>query len=318
VEREKGSIGNMSFAPLILFVYNRPDHTRNTLEALSKNISAEETELFIFSDGPKNEGAVQRINEVRKVLNEYKHKGFKRVEIIAAEKNKGLANSIITGVTSVINEYKRVIVLEDDLLTAPNFLVYMNKALDFYQDYENVYTIHGYCGNIKIPKNYLYDSYFVPTRTGSWGWGTWKNVWEKIDWEIKDRNTFFSNEELVRKFNYMGNDLTKMLQNQLSNKIDTWDVQLCYHLLKNNAYSVYPVLSKVQNKGTGEIGTHNTYTNYFDVELKNIEQMNFNFAKEPDELMIKKLKSFLDFNSSKYNKVMQQIRSFVKIKMGNK
>lgn len=308
----------MSLAPLILFVYNRPDHTRNTLEALSKNIDAENTELFIFSDGPKNEQARPRINEVRQVINCYKNNRFKKVEIVNAEKNKGLANSIVSGVSSIINEYGKVIVLEDDLLTAPNFLLFMNKALDFYQDYEKVYTVHGYCGNIKIPKKYKYDTYFVPTRIGSWGWGTWKNVWEKIDWDVKDSESFFRNKDLVDKFNFMGNDLTKMLANQLDNKIDTWDVQFCYHLLKNNAFSVYPVLSKVQNKGTGEVGTHNTYTNYFDVELRKTDQEVFNFAKEPDEEMIKNLKAFLDFNSSKINKGMQLIRSFVKIKMSKK
>lgn len=308
----------MSIAPLILFVYNRPDHTRNTLEALSKNIGAEDTELYIFSDGPKNEQAQPKIDEVRKVIDSYKSKGFKRVEIIAAKKNKGLANSIISGVTSIINEYEKVIVLEDDLLTAPNFLLFMNKALDFYKDYENVYTIHGYCGDIKIPKAYQFDTYFVPTRIGSWGWGTWKNVWKKIDWKITDREDFFNNKDMIDKFNYMGNDLTKILRNQLANKIDTWDVQFCYHLLKNNAFSVYPVLSKVQNKGTGEVGTHNTYTNYFDVDLKGTGQKDFNFAKVPDEIMIKKLKSFLDYNSSKINKGMQLLRSYYKIKMSNK
>ncbi|MDP4116659.1 MAG: sugar transferase [Bacteroidota bacterium] len=306
----------MSLAPLILFVYNRPEHTFNTLEALSKNIDADKTDLFIFSDGPKNEQAIQKITEVRNVVSNVK--GFNKVEIITAEKNKGLANSIIGGVTQIINTYGKVIVLEDDLISAPNFLVYMNKALNFYEDYEKVFTIHGYCADIKFPQNYKFDTYFVPTRIGSWGWGTWKNVWETIDWNINDRDTFFKDAVQQKEFNYMGNDLVKMLKKQLANEIDTWDVQFCYHLLKNNAYSIYPVASKIQNKGTGEVGTHNTYTNYFDVELTNVNQVNFNFAVKPDETMVKKLKSFLDYNDSKLNKISQQIRSYIKIKMGNK
>lgn len=306
----------MSNAPIILFVYNRPGLTLKTLTALSKNIDADNSNLFIFSDGPKNDKAISKINEVRKIIENVK--GFNKVEIIASPKNKGLANSIITGVSQIINIYEKVIVLEDDLISAPNFLLYMNKALEFYKNDSRVYTIHGYCGNIKLPKNYKYDTYFVPTRTGSWGWATWKNVWNKVDWDLKDIDSFFGNKEQVKKFNYLGNDLTKMLKRQIAHEIDTWDAQLCYHLLKNNAYSIYPVNSKIQNNGTGEVGTHNTYTNYFDVDLINSEQIDFNFANNPDENMIINLKSFLDYNNSKLNKISQLIKSNIRLKFGKK
>ena len=121
----------MTLAPIVIFVYNRPNHTRQTVEALRKNELANESELFIYADAPKNENAVVKVNEVREYIKSVD--GFKKVTIIHREKNWGLANSIIDGVTKIVNEYGKIIVLEDDLITSPNFLSFTNQALDFYE-----------------------------------------------------------------------------------------------------------------------------------------------------------------------------------------
>ena len=118
-------------APIVLFVYNRPWHTAQTLEALKKNYLALNSDLFIFSDGPKNEQAKEKVFEVRKLLKTVT--GFKKITIIEKETNIGLANSVINGVTEIINEYRKIIVIEDDIITAPYFLKYMNNALDLYE-----------------------------------------------------------------------------------------------------------------------------------------------------------------------------------------
>lgn len=176
----------MKLAPITLFVYNRPDHTNKTIEALKKNKFAKESELFIFSDGPKKQEDASKVKEVRKYLKTID--GFNDVFIKESEKNKGLANSIISGVTEVINKYRKVIVLEDDLITSPVFLEYMNFLLNRYEAEKKVYSVTGYNHPekiMKIPKDYKYDIYFNP-RASSWSWGTWKDRWDNVDWEVKD------------------------------------------------------------------------------------------------------------------------------------
>ena len=140
-------------SPVVLFVYNRPEHTKKTIEALQQNHLASESNLYIFSDGCKNENDKIRVEKVREFIQSVK--GFKSVSITQREKNLGLANSVITGVSDVINKFGKVIVLEDDLVISPYFLQYMNKALDFYEKEEQVISIHGYIYPVKkeLPRN---------------------------------------------------------------------------------------------------------------------------------------------------------------------
>ncbi len=131
-----------NLAPIILFTYNRPWHTRQTIEALQKNLYADKSRLIILSDGPKTEIDVPKVQKVREYIKTVK--GFRSIEIIEREKNWGLANNIIDGVTRIINEYGKIIVLEDDIVTSPYFLKFMNEALEFYKDEERVMHISGY------------------------------------------------------------------------------------------------------------------------------------------------------------------------------
>jgi len=163
----------MIFAPIVLFTYNRPWHTRRTIEALQKNHLASESVIFIFSDGPKTEEDEPKVEEVRKFLKTIQ--GFKQIEIIEREKNWGLAKNIIDGVTKVVNEYGKVIVLEDDIVTSPSFLKFMNEALNRFEDKEKVMHISGYMYPIKTEG--LPDTFFIKP-TSCWGWATWKRAWK--------------------------------------------------------------------------------------------------------------------------------------------
>jgi len=140
-------------APIVLFVYNRLDHTQVVIETLLKNTLAKDSELYIFSDAAKSENGIEKVNEVREFIRDDSwHTGLKKVSIVEAEKNKGLAKSIIGGVSEIIQRYGKVIVLEDDLNLSPYFLEYMNDALDYYKDDEEIWSISGYSFPMKSLK----------------------------------------------------------------------------------------------------------------------------------------------------------------------
>ena len=161
----------MLFRSICLFTYNRAFETRQTIEALKLNFLAPFSQLFIFSDGPKNESDAEKVGEVRNYIRSID--GFKTVEIIESTINKGLANSIIEGVTQIIDKYEKVIVLEDDLVTTPNFLDFMNQALCFYNGKNNIFSISGFTMDLPSLAACKQDFYFSQ-RVSSWGWATWK------------------------------------------------------------------------------------------------------------------------------------------------
>ncbi|MEJ7683897.1 MAG: hypothetical protein WKG06_39770 [Segetibacter sp.] len=172
---------HLTLAPILLFTYKRLDTLKSSVAALQQNYHASESELFIFSDAAKTPHDEIEIANVRSFIKNIN--GFKNVSIIEANKNRGLANSIISGVTQIIQEYEKVIVLEDDLVTSPNFLNYMNQALSAYKDNLRVFSIAGYTIPVTILNDYQFDTYFLP-RASSWGWATWKNRWVGIDWKM--------------------------------------------------------------------------------------------------------------------------------------
>ena len=251
-------------APIVLFVYNRPEHTKKTVESLLKNINAGKSSLLVYSDGPKNDFDANKIRIVRNYVRDLK--GFHKIEIVEREKNLGLANSVITGINDVFNLYDCVIVLEDDVITAPLFLNFMNDALEFYQDDMKIFSVSGYPYPIKIPNVYNQEV-FISFRTSSWGWGTWKNRWEKADWELKDFDNFFSDKKSQMLFNRAGEDLIQMLIAQKRNEIDSWAIRWSYTHFKNNAYCLYPVRPLCKNIGTDSSGTHSSSSEKLSVEL---------------------------------------------------
>src|SRR4030042_4593213 len=180
-----------TFSPIILFVYKRLLHTTQTVEALQRNQYADKSDLFVFSDGPKNESETKIVQQVRSYIRSISE--FKNTKVFEREKNMGLAASIISGVTTMLELYDKVIVVEDDVLTSPNFLTFMNSALNTYEQNGKIFSVSGYSYIFNFPKNYKLDIFLTP-RASSWGWGTWKDRWEKVDWTVSDFEQFKHNK----------------------------------------------------------------------------------------------------------------------------
>ena len=244
-------------SPIVIFTYRRvPDKLINSL---LKNTLAQQSEVIIYSDGNKNEKDLEDVREVRKYLQTIE--GFKHVKIIESEVNKGLAASIINGVTEVIDKSEKVIVLEDDLIVSDDFLKYMNDALAFYKDDKKIWSISGYGPKLPCLEKY-HDDIYLGVRGSSWGWATWKDRWEQVDWEVKDFNQLKKDKKLQNQFNLGGNDMFKMLELQMLGKIDSWAIRWSYSQFKLGMYTVFPKRSKVINDGfSDEKGMHNSGSN---------------------------------------------------------
>ncbi|MGJ7035738.1 sugar transferase [Anoxybacillus eryuanensis] len=251
-------------APIILFVYNRPNETLKTIEALKNNELAAESDLFIFSDAPKNRNQEEKVNEVRKIIDNIE--GFKSVTVFKSDYNRGLSSSIINGVTSIIKEFGKVIVLEDDLITSQYFIRFMNEALDYYYVNKEIWSISGYTPKLTFPADYKASIYIVP-RACSWGWGTWRDRWEHIDWNITDYENFKKDKEKRQKFNLAGNDMSRMLDEQIKGYIDSWAIRWCYNQFKYGTYTVYPRTSFINNIGLKGDATHGSFNSKFETDL---------------------------------------------------
>ncbi|MCF2491095.1 glycosyltransferase [Dyadobacter sp. CY347] len=254
-------------SPILLFVYNRPQQTRKTLESLAKNTLADQSTLYIFSDGPadvEDLGNVSRIDEVRQLITE--KKWCKEVVIYNSEKNKGLATSIIEGVTEKVNQYGKVIVLEDDLVTARGFLEYMNASLERYQLENRVMHISGFQFPIRV--NPDHSAFFLPI-TSSWGWGTWKRAWDRFDPECIGYEKLKTDDDLRKKFDLNGTFLySKMIIDQMETKnIDSWAIRWYWAVFKHNGLSLVPDKSLVLNNGYGKGATHTKGRNPFKIEF---------------------------------------------------
>lgn len=249
----------MELAPIIVFAYDRPEHLRRTIEALAKSVYAEDSELYIFCDGPKTDASEERkshIKQTREVA--HASTGFKDLHVIEAPQNKGLANSIIGGVTEVIAKHGRVIVLEDDLITSPYFLKYMNTALDKYKSYPSVFTISANrppVNKMTIPADYEYDV-FVSLRPFSTGWATWKDKWERIDWSLNYLDDFLKHPQQIKSFHHGGDDLTEMLCLQHDHRIDSWAIRYAFQHFYHHAVAILPCVPYVDNIGFDGSGIH--------------------------------------------------------------
>lgn len=263
-------------APILLFTYKRLTTLKESVNALQKNYLASESELYIFSDAAKNEVDKLVIKEVRTYLKTIS--GFKRIQIIEANVNKGLANSIIDGVSFVMKNFDEVIVLEDDLKVLPNFLLFMNQALSFYRDREDVFSISGYNYDFPVDKYNLFDNYFI-TRGCSWGWATWKNRWSHLNWDIKTYKDLNS-KHFKRSFNFSGSDLHSMLIKQRFGKIDSWAIRWYYNQFIQNKLTVYPILSLIDNRGFDSEATHTKVFNRYKTNFMPNDKWDFNFNPE--------------------------------------
>jgi len=261
-------------------------HTCRTIEALQKNVLADRSDLFIFSDAPKNDKNIKKVEEVRKYIESIS--GFGSVTIVKRSENFGLAKNIINGVTEIVNKYGRVIVLEDDIVTSPYFLKYMNDALEIYKDEPRVMHISGYTPN--IPVYNLPETYFFRLPS-SWGWATWNRAWKFFK---KDMNVFydFSRQE-IRAFNLDGaENFWLQLKKNKKGKIDTWGIFWYASVFKQNGICCYPAQSLVENIGFDSTGVHCSSTNVYGVNLRLVPIMWFEKKTVENQLALKHLQQF--------------------------
>lgn len=294
-------------SPIILFVYKRLWHLQQTITSLTNNYQAKESEIYIFSDGPRNKTDNKKVEEIRTYISTLN--GFKKINFILRPGHLGLANSVISGVSDIINKYKKVIVVEDDLVTTPNFLTFMNQALDTYKNDKKIFSITGFTYPILIPKTYNEEVY-LGYRASSWGWGTWRDRWSIVDWKIKDYEQFITDEDAKDKFARGGEDLFAMLDYQMKGYIDSWAIRWCYAHYKHDAYCLNPTVSKVKNIGLDRSGTHKTKLN-LEVILDVSGSESFNLPKHavPNEEILRNFSLY--FKKSTKIKILDKLKELV-------
>jgi hypothetical protein len=243
----------VGLAPIALFVYNRPEHTRRTVERLRDNVLASKSDLYIFSDAAKNENTSAAVEEVRKFIQSID--GFRSITILERCTNFGLAASVIDGVSQLCERYGQVVAVEDDLLTAPDFLTFMNSALDRYRSTSRVFSIGAFSFGVRAPQGYPSDAFFS-YRSCSWGWATWRDRWREADWQVSDYRDFRSDRRRMEKFSRGGGDLVRMLARQMAGQLDSWAVRWAYAHCAHDAVALLPVESRVFNIGLDGSGTH--------------------------------------------------------------
>jgi hypothetical protein len=241
----------MTLAPIVLFAYNRPWHIHQTITALKNNQLALDSELFIFSDAPKNDAARAGVQEVRQYLRTIE--GFKRVTVICHKHNQGLAWNIINGVTEIVERYGRVIVLEDDLITSPYFLRFMNEGLDRYEHEPSVISIHGY---IYPVSGELPETFFL-CGSDCWGWATWQRGWALFEADGQKLLQELCARKLTKAFDFNGSyPCTNMLKRQIAKKNDSWAVRWYASAFLKEKLTLYPGKALVHNIGLDGSGIH--------------------------------------------------------------
>jgi hypothetical protein len=249
-------------APIALFAYNRLWHTRKTVEALRANDGAAESDMVIYSDGPKRPEDAPKVEALRGYLKGIT--GFKSVTLVERAANLGLAQSIISGVTETLARTGRVIVLEDDMVTSPHFLRYMNEGLELYRDDPAVASITAYIYPVASP---LPQSFFLKG-ADCWGWATWSRAWARFEPDGRKLLAELERGGLTREFDHGGAfPYTRMLRRQIQGKNDSWAIRWYASTFLAGMVSLYPGVSLLHNIGNDGEGTHARKTGKFDVRL---------------------------------------------------
>lgn len=244
-------------APIVIFAFNRPDSLQRLAASLAQNALYDVSEKYVFVDGCRNEtdrAKVERTIEVARCITP---------NVIVSQHNKGLGPSIIDGVSQIIGRFGSVIVLEDDLVCMPNFLRFMNKGLETYRDDERIFSICGYGLKISRPNGYNADVY-LNRRSSSWGWATWADRWNTVDWAVSDWPSLQKDKARQRAFNRGGSDMFSMLRDYMAGRNRSWAIRFCYSQFVQGRWSVHPFCSLVQNEGFGADATNckQTYSRF--------------------------------------------------------
>ena len=252
----------MKLSPIVLFVYNRPEHAYKVLKSLKSNFLANQSEIYIFSDFSKNKDDKKSVKKVRKMIQNFN--GFKKKNIILRKKNLGLANNFISGITQLLKKYDRLIILEDDNYTSPYFLTFMNDALEMYKNSKKVGAISGYSYNLNIKKNKTFFSTYVP----SWGWGTWKKSWKLMNLDGKYLKEQLLKLKKISEFNLNNSyDFIRILNNQIEGKNNSWSIRWYASLFLKKKLVLFSTKSYVHNIGNDGYGIHTPSTKFFDVDI---------------------------------------------------
>jgi hypothetical protein len=249
-------------APIVLFVYSRPDHVRQTVESLLKNPEAAASDLIVFSDAARSADKQDAVQAVREYVSGIED--FRSLTIHCRPQNFGLAKSIIEGVTQVLSDHERIIVLEDDMVTSPHFLTYMNEALDRYADDERVISIHGYVYPVE---QVLPEAFFLPG-ADCWGWATWRRGWRLFNPDGQALLDELKRSDMSKAFDFNGAyGYSKMLEGQIKGTNDSWAVRWYASAFLAGKLTLYPGRSLVHNIGNDSSGTHCGEGSSHDAEL---------------------------------------------------
>lgn len=255
--------------PVVMFGFNRPDIQKMSMKCYSECIGAGERDIFVFLDGPRNDADKQCSDQIETMLESYRNTQFPRMKIIRRDKNYGCRENIVQGITEVISKYGRVIIIEDDILVSKTFLKFMDAALDFYDNDHRIWCIDGFHDyTFKVPKDYKHDLYLVAYMSAAWGWATWKDRWEKVDFDMHDWPEYNKSPENVEKLDSVSYVLRHWLDAQYNGTLKTWDVQCWYHMVKNNYYAIEPRYQLSKNIGCVPKSEHFSGTNPFMIAQK--------------------------------------------------
>ena len=298
----------MDFAPIVLFVYNRLDHLKLTLKSLKKNKEASNTDLIIYSDGPKNKLDKVNVYKVRSFLKRVS--GFKKKKIICRVKNIGLANNIVNGINQTFKKYDKAIIIEDDILVSNVFLKFMNTNLISYNKNKNVASIHGYCYPIKFKKNN--EETFFLKGADCWGWGTWKRAWKEYNNNSKYLINLIKRKNLQREFDFNYSYPYLEMLKLTEKKNHSWAIKWYASAFVKNMFTLYPKKSYVRNIGNDGSGTNSSvqkkfYTNNLNnkVSFKKIEIKDNNEARTLFEKFFNKI--------YKKENILNKLMRFIKI-----
>lgn len=277
----------MILAPIVLFVYNRLWHTRQTVEALQKNETACDSQLFIFSDGAKDEDSLREVENVRAYLKTIK--GFNKITIIERDINWGLADNIIDGVSAIITKYGKVIVLEDDIVTSPQFLNFMNNALIFYENEKRVWHISGW--NYPIETAHLEDT-FLWRAIQCWGWATWQDRWKHFEKNPQHLIENFTQEDIyafdLEGINFFWQQVIKNAKNQ----INTWAVFWYATFFRHKGLCLSPSQTYVYNIGFDGSGIHCDTNDIYTGVLNTKQTVTYTHQIEENEIALNRIKLF--------------------------
>jgi hypothetical protein len=241
-----------NLSPIVFFAYNRPWHTEQTLLALINNTLAMDSIIYFFIDGLKPNATQEQIakhEQVLDIIDKYKIY-FKESFIEASLYNKGLANSLISGISTVIDKWGKVIVIEDDILTSSGFLKFMNDALQIYENEDKVAGVSGF-SHIESKG----DTYFLG-KFSCWGWATWKREWDAINFDVDYLLNNINTKRMIKEFNINGTyPYYEMLYQQKVGLVDSWAIRFYASCFLNQQLFLYPSKTMVSNIGFDE-GSH--------------------------------------------------------------